>query len=144
MQYQLVEKTYLHCLSSGSNVRKEWMKFIFQTTSIRRWSLVHLILPWISLQTSHNSTRGLKNVLTKRRYYADYIGSDRNITTKCVFSLRDHYCFVSYYRSFDMYWVFILFEPKSQQRPSVKDVACQTYTTFKSTIRQAYSNRAFW
>ncbi len=35
-----------------------WTLFLmrFETASVRTWSFVHLILPWICLQTRHNST----------------------------------------------------------------------------------------
>ncbi len=36
------------------------------------------------------------------------------------------------YRSFDMYWVIYAFWPKSQQRPSMKNARCQTYTISQS------------
>ncbi len=48
------------------------------------------------------------------------IGSDSNVATQ-LFLLCGHYCFVCFYRLFNMYWVFM--RPKSQQHPSMRNVA---------------------
>ncbi len=54
----------------------------FQTTSITTWSFVHLILPWIRLQTSTIQCRIFRKIETKRRCCADYIGSDSYVATQ--------------------------------------------------------------
>ncbi len=57
--------------------------------------------------------RIFRQIETKRQCYADYIRYDSNVAPhKCewLFSLcSGHYCFVWYYRSFKMYWVFYIF-----------------------------------
>ncbi len=70
--------------------------------------------------------RIFRKIKTKRQHCDDYIGSDGNIAT----SVRNCFHYVItiavYAWSFDMYWVFMCFWPKWQQRPSVKDEGCQT------------------
>ncbi len=128
-----------------------------QTASVRTWSFVHFILPQIRLQTSHNSTQDFqkewnwKTMLCWIYWIQQYCRNTKVwVTDVITWSLL--LCLLN--RSFDMYWVFMRFKPKSQQRPSMKDVGCQRYTTIsqsqqwvftsESTIRRAYSNSAFW
>ncbi len=56
---QSCEKRSLHCILSDPNVRKERMNFIFNevpdNVSKNLGPFVYFILPWINLQTMHNS-----------------------------------------------------------------------------------------
>ncbi len=64
---------------------------------------------------------------------AAYIGSNSNVATSASnFSLHDHYCVLSSYRSLDMYCYLRIFDLKSQQPPSMRNVGDQTYTTIEN------------
>ncbi len=75
MQYHVVEKQSLHCLSSDPNVRKEW------NSSVRTLSFVHHRFFYKQSTIWGGIFRKSE---TKRLYCADYIGSDTNVAIdKC-------------------------------------------------------------
>ncbi len=105
-----------------------WTLFLkkFQTVSVRTCSLVHFILPWIYKQGTIRQY--FRKINTKRRCCADSdptVMSHHTNASNCLI-LRGHYCFVSYYKLLDMYWIFVHFLPKWQHHLSMKDVGCQT------------------
>ncbi len=133
MQCRAVEEQSLHCLPSYSNFRKQWMNFIFKEVPdcVSENLFLSSLHFTVDLQTRHNSTVFSLKINTKRRCCADSIGSDPTVmshhtnVSNCLI-LWGHYCFVSYYTSLDMYWIFVHFLPKLQHRLSMKDVGCQT------------------
>ncbi len=87
----------------------------------------------------------MKSMWTKRWRCAGDIESDSNaantqvwVTVFIMWSLL----LCLYYRLFDMYWVFMHFWPKSQQRPSMKDVAVKHTTIVSQSQQWAFTSES--
>ncbi len=80
-------------------------------TSVRTWFIVHLILPRIHLQQGTIKLRISERLKLKDDDVPAILDTTvilQHISvSKCEFLLRDHYCFVCYYRSLDMYYLCI-------------------------------------
>ncbi len=79
-----------------------------ETTSVRTRAFVHFILPWIHLKTRHKAQFGMgfsERLIIKDNAVLTILDLTVMSQHKCeqLFLLRGHYCFVSSYRSFDMY-----------------------------------------
>ncbi len=79
-----------------------------ETTSVRTRAFVQFILSWIHLKTRHKAQFGMgfsERLIIKDNAVLTIL--DLTVMSQHeyeqLFLLRGHYCFVSSYRSFDMY-----------------------------------------
>ncbi len=94
-----------------------------QIVSVRTLSFV---LPWIHLQTRSNSTWDFQKA------WPPILDPTVMLQQVRVTSLHDHYCVLSSYRSLDVFSYLRIFDLKSQQPPSMRNVGDQTYTTIEN------------
>ncbi len=113
--------------------------------------------PWIHLQTSTIRCRIFKKIETKRWCCATILDltvmSNRASVSNFFITWSLLCCLILQIVWFDWIELFIHFWPKSLQRPSMRNVGGQTYTTVsqsqqwaftsESTILHIYSNRVF-
>ncbi len=121
----------LHCLSSDPSVRKEWIYFICNEVPDHISNNSVLCLLNFTTDLFTNKAQFDVGFSERLKLKDDAVSAivDQTVMSQHTSVSNCFYDVVNIALSDNFIWVFMCFNHKSQQRPSVKAVDYQTYTT---------------